>query len=430
MPNSKIKKGHNCLNCGCSLENNENYCPDCGQINDIRKISVGVFIHTLLAGFYSFDSRFIRTIVPLLSKPGKVSVEYIAGKRTYYSNPFQLLLQTNILLFLIIGLFASIKHFNDFNQVQLIENNKTEVPDKQKTEANTLSFEEKFKLQLDSLFQNKKNSELFLEKKANPNKDSVFSLIHEFGVRNKYQNYNIKDLKLDIDNIDTFNYYYLKTSKILESYFEKRKFNYKIPAKYYENAQGLISNSIIKEIGFNTISETFDFVKKHENLSTSDAIDSLKLKHNRANHFWYQKVKDFYKITKNEEYRKTYIDSTISKFTIALFLFLPIFTLFFTLIFFTSKYTYSENLIVVFNLQTVFLIVLIISIILSNLSVPAFIISLFYIAYFVYLYKTLRFVYKQNRLLTIIKYMIVNFMYFIFSVIGIGLIFFITFLLN
>ncbi len=430
MPKNKIKKGNKCLNCGHILENDENYCPDCGQINDTRKISVSVFIHTLLSGFYSFDSRFIRTIVPLLSKPGKVSVEYIAGKRTFYSNPFQLLLQTNILLFLIIGLFASIKHFNDFDQDQHQSSNKTDLKIDQKAENKTVSFEEKFRLQLDSLFENKKNRDLFLDKKANPNKDSAFALIHAFGVRNKYKNYDEKDLKLDIDNIDTFNYYYTKSSKVLESYFEKRNFNYKIPEKYFENVQGLLTNTMIKEIGFNTLSDTYDFVKKHENLSTSDAIDSLKLKHNRTNHFWYQKVKDFYKISKNEDYRKAFIDSTISKFTIALFLFLPIFTLFFTLIFFTSKYTYSENLIVVFNLQTVFLIVLIISIIFSNLSVPAFITSLFYLAYFVYLYKTLRIVYKQHRFLTIIKYMIVNLMYFIFSIIGVGLIFFISFLLN
>lgn len=430
MPKNKIKKGNKCLNCGQILDRDENYCPECGQINDTRKISVGVFIHTLLSGFYSFDSRFIRTIVPLILRPGKVSAEYIAGKRTYYNNPFQLLLQTNILLFLIIGLFASIKHFNDFTKVQHEDSDKTEKQNIKKKDNKTLSFEEKFKLQLDSLFENKKNRDLFLDKKANPNKDSAFALIHAFGVRNKYKDFSEKDLNLNIDNIDTFNYYYLKSSKILKSYFEKRDFKYKIPEKYFENVQGLVTNSMIKEIGFNTLSETYDFVKKHENLSTSDAIDSLKLKHNRTNHFWYQKVKDFYKISKNEEYRKTFIDSTISKFTIALFLFLPIFTLFFTLIFFTSRYTYSENLIVVFNLQTVFLIVLIFSIIFSNLSVPAFFISLFYFAYFFYLYKTLRIVYKQNRFVTIIKYIVINFMYLIFSIIGIGLIFFITFLLN
>lgn len=76
----KQVKGLECLNCGQPLIGNENFCSYCGQKNSTKELSFDRFLNNLFSGFFSFDSRFWRTFIPLLTKPGKVSKEFIEGK--------------------------------------------------------------------------------------------------------------------------------------------------------------------------------------------------------------------------------------------------------------------------------------------------------------------------------------------------------------
>ncbi len=63
--------------------------------------------------FFSFDTRTLNTIAPLLFKPGKVTNEYVHGERMKYVNPFQLYLHTSIIFFLVTGIFSSIDSYKD-----------------------------------------------------------------------------------------------------------------------------------------------------------------------------------------------------------------------------------------------------------------------------------------------------------------------------
>ncbi|MFD1293238.1 DUF3667 domain-containing protein [Lutibacter holmesii] len=101
---SKRIKGLECLNCGKPLNSSDNFCSYCGQKNTTKKLSLAVFINNLFIGFLSYDSRFWTTFIPLLTKPGKVSKEYIEGKRARFVNPFQLYLNVSIVFFLILGI--------------------------------------------------------------------------------------------------------------------------------------------------------------------------------------------------------------------------------------------------------------------------------------------------------------------------------------
>ena len=115
-PKPKQVKGLECLNCGQPLTGNENFCSYCGQKNTIKKLSFGVFISNIFSGFFSYDSRFWRTFIPLLTKPGKVSKQYIQGKRARFVNPFQLYLNVSIIFFIILGIsnrFSENKAFDD-----------------------------------------------------------------------------------------------------------------------------------------------------------------------------------------------------------------------------------------------------------------------------------------------------------------------------
>ncbi len=104
-------RGIECLNCKQPISDNDNFCSNCGQVNDELPLSIKQFISEFFAGFFSFDSRFLKTFVPLLFKPGKVSKDYIEGKIRRYVNPFQLYLHVTILFFLVLGLFMAIEGY-------------------------------------------------------------------------------------------------------------------------------------------------------------------------------------------------------------------------------------------------------------------------------------------------------------------------------
>tara|TARA_B110000046_G_scaffold185172_1_gene225847 strand:- start:270 stop:1316 length:1047 start_codon:yes stop_codon:yes gene_type:complete len=102
-----------CLNCGHPFYGQEKFCPDCGQANKANRITFKSFIQEVFNGFISWDSKFWITFIPLLTKPGKVSRDYIDGKRQRYANPFRFYLTISVLFFLIIGATESYDTFKE-----------------------------------------------------------------------------------------------------------------------------------------------------------------------------------------------------------------------------------------------------------------------------------------------------------------------------
>ena len=51
----------------------------------------------------------------MLTNPGKVSKDFVSGKRQRYSNPFQFYLTVSILFFLIVGLTHTYQEFREFS---------------------------------------------------------------------------------------------------------------------------------------------------------------------------------------------------------------------------------------------------------------------------------------------------------------------------
>ncbi len=95
-----MKKTTNCLNCGEKL-NDSNYCPKCGQRNTDKQISIKEFLHDFLKDYFTFDSKFFRSIFPFLFKPGLLTNEYIKGRRVNYILPLRLYLFTTFIFFLL-----------------------------------------------------------------------------------------------------------------------------------------------------------------------------------------------------------------------------------------------------------------------------------------------------------------------------------------
>lgn len=98
-----------CLNCGTALVGA--HCHSCGQRAHIHR-TLGAFAHDLLHGVLHFEGKTWRTLPLLVWKPGKLTREYIDGKRASYVSP--------IALFLFV-VFLSFAAFNFLGAGQTIQ---------------------------------------------------------------------------------------------------------------------------------------------------------------------------------------------------------------------------------------------------------------------------------------------------------------------
>ena len=93
-----------CLNCGTEFEGN--FCPECGQSAETRRFTLKFIFGNLLVAVLGRDGGIAYTLKNLFSRPGKMIVEILDGKRRKYVSPFPMLflaLTVYILIFSITG---------------------------------------------------------------------------------------------------------------------------------------------------------------------------------------------------------------------------------------------------------------------------------------------------------------------------------------
>lgn len=105
-------RGVDCLNCGHPLDLSDKYCPNCSQANSTKKLTIADFFEEFFSNVLSYDSKLLQTLAALVLRPGKITREYIAGRRLSYTNPFRFLLSLAIVYFLLLG-FQN--NFEDLN---------------------------------------------------------------------------------------------------------------------------------------------------------------------------------------------------------------------------------------------------------------------------------------------------------------------------
>lgn len=96
--------GKTCLNCENKMEASFRFCPTCGQETHDRIVTFKSFISDFLGDYFTFDSKIFRSIIPLFSKPGFLTNEYLAGKRVKYILPLRLYIFISIVFFLLLSL--------------------------------------------------------------------------------------------------------------------------------------------------------------------------------------------------------------------------------------------------------------------------------------------------------------------------------------
>jgi hypothetical protein len=98
-----------CGNYGAGLTGR--FCAECGEKKLTPKdYTLGHFIEETIDGLTHLDSRFLRTLRLLLSKPGELSNAFFHGGRSRYTKPLSLFIIINIVFFFLqphTGLFAN-----------------------------------------------------------------------------------------------------------------------------------------------------------------------------------------------------------------------------------------------------------------------------------------------------------------------------------
>ncbi|MBS0488269.1 MAG: DUF3667 domain-containing protein [Proteobacteria bacterium] len=101
-----------CLNCGAELHGD--HCHVCGQPvkGMIRPLSS--MLHDVADTIFNIDSRIFHSLLPLYFRPGFLTREYFAGRRTRYVTPFRLYFFLSVLAFFTIQFTLGESHLSKY----------------------------------------------------------------------------------------------------------------------------------------------------------------------------------------------------------------------------------------------------------------------------------------------------------------------------
>ena len=474
---TKNIRSNECLNCKTHISEEDNFCSRCGQVNDINRLSVKQYISVYLEDFYSFDNRFLKTVIPLIFKPGFVTKEYINGQRIKYVNPFQLYLHITILFFLVVGIFSKIDEYKSLDgssssiipEINLDQGKA--VLDSIKSE--TLKELRQNNVQLDSatlsLIDNslstlstKKDSLQSEHSKQSEHQDAflysfVDSILSNSGLLETFKNESIplsekdstmkellgliggraeslsdSDNNMNLNSASAASMIWEEISikgnlekkgvKHLDSIFDAKEIAYEIPLE-------MIYRSNRNQNNLNKIQSFMDYQKDYPDENTAKSLEKLGFETSYWNAFLYSKSKEWGDAFGDEHYWEEFIDRVLSRISIALFFLLPIFTLIVSLLYIRRKFNYTENLVFVFHVQTVFFLLLLVFMIVDRITDSNIAIVIFLLTFMIYLYLAMRKFYGQGWFKTLIKYIMLNSAFLFFAIIGGLIISFLAFLI-
>tara|TARA_R100000935_G_C2832565_1_gene166022 strand:+ start:1429 stop:2523 length:1095 start_codon:yes stop_codon:yes gene_type:complete len=175
----------------------------------------------------------------------------------------------------------------------------------------------------------------------------------------------------------------------------------------YFTQQQLDSLNLI-ESSIKQISLYTDFYSQTDILNPEEAIDSLDHTNKFWNRYLYRKAVDTEIISNNP---KVFFDYLIGKSPFIIFFYLPVFALIIWLFYYYKPLNYMEHLVFTFHVQSTFFVFVLIGLIFDIIFKSELFTSIALFIFLFYLYKALRNFYREGRLLTIVKFMALNFIF-------------------
>lgn len=382
-------RGTECLNCGHILDMSDKYCPSCSQANSIKKLTLKDFFDEFLSNLVNYDSKLLATLYAMLIKPGTITKDYIKGKRISYTNPFRFLLSLAFLYFLMVSYGGA---FSNLDDLQLDEKIKQTGPlsftfDDDKTEEEQKKDSIKTEEQLDNLFKGL---------------DSIKT--------------NNPDLNKGLQGLDSLEYY------IKQRELKEKKSDSLLdanPRKYYQNLKADSDSGTFDKMAFFFAMLRRDSISSYADAKAKYDIDDS----------WNTKLSFNASKSSLRAWRQpgSWLNDTIAKLPFVIFFFLPIFTIFISVVYIRKKYTYTDHLIFSFHNQSLLFILLILSWIIDSIfdwSTS----GLFLLVFGIYLFQAMRKFYGQGFFKTSIKYIFLNSVFTFLAIItvlllGIGSVF-------
>ena len=102
MTSRPSRETSHCRNCGAHAP--EEFCPRCGQETSEHLPSAWEFVHEFVLHYFAAEGRLWRTLGALVLHPGRLTVEYLKGRKFAYVLPLRLYLTISVVFFLIFKL--------------------------------------------------------------------------------------------------------------------------------------------------------------------------------------------------------------------------------------------------------------------------------------------------------------------------------------
>lgn len=407
MSHSKERAEKNCLNCNAEVLGR--YCQVCGQENIEPNESFWHLTFHFIGDLFHYDGKVARTINTLLFKPGVLSKEHVRGKRVEYLHPIRLYIFINAIFFLSLFTF-------------LVEN---KTPKAKKIENKLESYEKKMR-QLKRAEDNNNILDSALAEQAkekikadttNLLKDSILETIryadtvniNQFFVKGRTKA-NEKKIEIFEDKIRAIEIQ-IESNNVIDS-------NKAIVAiQNYKKA--------IEVIDVDSTSEFLVFAKNFKiNSLLKNKINSIDLSEDEKKNFierWFDSKKNKYENEQEfTEKRDEAIKHSIPK---AIFLIIPIYAFFLWVIYNRNKkLNFVNHLIYSIHLFCFTFILLLISISIEHffindndflsgtLGTSTLLLAM------LYTYKAMRNFYGQGRWKTILKFIILSFLFIVLAI--------------
>ena len=378
-----------CLNCNHKVQEENKYCPKCGQENANKRISLGLLLQDAIATAFNFESRVFKTIPYFLFYPGRLTNEFLEGKRVRYMHPFKIYLLSSLLFFFVItklftpsieSAIRSIDTKADSLDTNITINDST-VASSEKSPMQNIkddlkkgwdNVEEEDNISSDSL-----SEELLLQlsKKQEVIKDSLSKVIEDFNA-GKLKNQNV-----NVDSLESL----LKDSAMLS------------------NAILFVNKNTKKQQG--TLRRFFRLIKDRD-MTPESLLDSLGQENKNAINI--QFAEQLLKIGRNDA--AIFLADIINNIGTLMFFTLPILAFFFVPFYIRRKKYYIDHLIFTLHLQAFTFVILTLSAVFFHWDLLAISVILLLVLV-VYVWVAFKKVYKQGFFKTTIKAYIISFLY-------------------